>query len=406
MNYSDAERATSLLREAGYQAAPEAEADIILVFACSVRQKAIDRIYGKVKGWNKKRRRNPQFKTILSGCVLPQDKKGLSSSFDLIFEIKDLHLLRKFLAPKTIVDDCKDYFNIPPLSKSSFRAYVPIMTGCDNFCSYCAVPYTRGREVSRSQEEVVRECRELIARGYREITLLGQNVNSYKFGFPELLKQIDALRGNFRIYFYSNHPKDFSKELLQLLPNLKHFPPYIHLPLQSGSNEILRKMNRHYTAEEYLALVDRIRESLPQVTLTTDIIVGYPEEGEEEFEDTLEVVKKARFEMIFVGQYSPRPGTVSAKVKDNVSSETKKIREKILTETTKNYLSQKNQELVGHKLEILIDEEKSGNYFGRTAGYKVVEIKTDQPLEIGQFYEAKIIEAEPWKLAGEIILAD
>lgn len=376
--------------------------------ACSVRQKAVDRIYGKAKGWQRQKRRNPDLKLVLSGCVLPEDQVKLKSVFDLIFEIKDIAKLSSLLpAPSSSgfmgegpLSLKRDYLSIEPQHGSHFRAFVPIMTGCNNYCSYCAVPFTRGREVSRPREEVVGECRELVGKGYRELTLLGQNVNSYEYDFCELLREVDAIEGDFRVYFYSNHPKDFFDELMRLIPQLKHFPAYIHLPLQSGDDEILARMNRRYTRKEYLGLVAKIRESMPNVVLTTDIIVGFPGEGEKEFRETLGVLEAAKFEMIFIGQYSPRPSTASAKMKDDVPLETKKQRERILTEVLARNLGEVNTRFVGQIVRVLIDEKKAGKYYGRTEGYKVVEIKTDQPLKIGRFYDVKITDSAPWKLTG------
>lgn len=426
MNYSDAERIASVFDTAGYQKVDtEDEADIAVVVACSVRQTAIDRIYGKVKPWNK-RRRKTGFKTVLAGCVLPDDKKKLASSFDLIFDINEIERLADFIKDKSqITNDNQirnskleirnsgEYLSILPKYSSSFRAYVPIMTGCDNFCSYCAVPYTRGREKSRPSNDIVDEVKALVKKGYKEITLLGQNVNSYGLSqkakgknqkynskFIGLLEKIDKIPGDYRVYFYSNHPKDFSDELIATLPKLKHFPKYIHLPLQSGNNEILRKMNRRYTQKEYLELVARIRKSIPDVVLTTDVMVGFPGESEAEFADTMDVIRKAKFEMIFIGQYSPRAGTPSSKIKDDVSLSIKKKRDVAITNYLREYLVGFNQKFVGQAVRVLVDEEKGDKYFGRTEGYKVVEIKTDQPLGVGQFYDVEINEAKAWKLFG------
>jgi tRNA-2-methylthio-N6-dimethylallyladenosine synthase len=454
MNYSDAERIASVFDLAGYvPAKTEAEADVAIVVACSVRQTAIDRIYGKVKPWDK-RRRKTEFKTILAGCVLPEDKRKMAKSFDLVFDINEIQKLEEFIlslrgedrrgnldhhASLVMTERAGDYLSIIPKYESSFRAYVPIMTGCDNFCSYCAVPYTRGREKSRSVGDILGEIKGLVASGYKEITLLGQNVNSYgggaptgslpgqgetlpKGGFIDLLKKIDGIPGDYRVYFYSNHPKDFSDELIEVLPKLKHFPKYIHLPLQSGSDDILRKMNRHYTQKDYLELVSKIREVMPNVMLTTDILVGFPGETDADFKETMMVVREARFEMIFIGQYSPRPGTVSAKLKDDVTGEIKKKREKVITDYLRNYLVDHNLKFVGQTVRVLIDEQKpvrtpdgGSTFFGRTEGYKVVEIslrhpepiegsgaKTDQPLVVGQFYDVKISEAKAWKLIATL----
>lgn len=450
MNYSDAERIASIFNSAGYVPTEnEADANIVIVLACSVRQKAIDRILGKAKGWNKRRRKEENFKTILSGCVLPEDKVKLSKSFDLIFKIDQIDELERFLNCHSVsctesskksnkitvaagmAGSTRDYLSITPKYESSFRAFVPIMTGCDNFCSYCAVPYTRGREKSRPPEEIIKEIKGLIKGGYKEITLLGQNVNSYgqsglvipteaeesiqkdsvqisrqarNDNFVELLKEIDKISGEHWIYFYSNHPKDFSDELIRVLPKLKHFPPYIHLPLQSGNDEILRKMNRHYTAKDYLDLVAKIRKAMPEVTLTTDILVGFPGETKEAFEDTIKIVKGVGYGMIFIGQYSPRAGTPSAKIEETVTRAEKKERDRIITKILADQLQIENEKLVGKELAVLIDEKKGSTFFGRTAGYKVVEIKTDQSLNIGRFYEAKILKSSAWKLIGELII--
>jgi len=423
MNYSDAERIASIFDAAGYVSAEnEADANTVIVLACSVRQKAIDRILGKAKGWNKRRRKEENFQTILSGCVLPEDKNKLSKSFDLIFEVAELNKLEKFLNPTIrnskfeIQNSGRDYLSIAPKYESTFRAYVPIMTGCDNFCSYCAVPYTRGREKSRPQNEIIGEIKELIKRGYKEITLLGQNVNSYRKAksekrkveddepFVDLLKEIDKIPGSHRIYFYSNHPKDFSDELIRVLPKLKHFPAYIHLPLQSGNDEILRKMNRRYTSEEYLKLVTKIRGAMPGATLTTDIIVGFPGETGEAFEDTIKIIKKVGFGMIFIGQYSPRAGTPSAKMDETVTRTEKKERDRTITKILADQLQKENKKLVGKEFTVLIDEKKGSSYFGRTDNYKVVEIKTDQHLEVGQFVDVKFIGSSAWKLQGKLVV--
>ena len=363
MNYSDAERIASIFDLAGYVPTKnEADANIVVVLACSVRQKAIDRILGKVKGWDKRRRKEENFKTILSGCVLPEDRARLSKSFDLIFEISEIQLLAEFINPKTQITNSNlirnskleipnsgEYLNILPKYNSPFRAFVPIMTGCDNFCSYCAVPYTRGREKSRPEAEILQEVTELIGKGYKEITLLGQNVNSYepslaseKAGatlqrtdlckddkgpsFVSLLRKIDKIPGDYRIYFYSNHPKDFSDELIWGLPKLKHFPPYIHLPLQSGNDEILRKMNRNYTSKHYLELIRRLKSSVDSLRLTTDIIVGFPTETKKQFENTYNLCKQINFAGAYISQFSPRAGTPAAKKPDNVTSVEKKRR--------------------------------------------------------------------------------
>ncbi|RJO60216.1 MiaB/RimO family radical SAM methylthiotransferase [candidate division WS5 bacterium] len=503
MNKSDAERIASVLSNADYtKTREESEADIIVTVACSVRQHAIDRIYGKVEKWNEMRAKRPLI-TILSGCVLEADRKKMKRFFDLIFDIKELQKLKQFLEQNTksetlnpkqyqnkndknIKDDalnfenwdlfrnskleirnCEDYLSINPIRESSFMAYVPISTGCDNFCTYCAVPYTRGREVSRPAEEIITEVRELIEKGYKEITLLGQNVNSYGFtqknrrtkqqnnnpviyttppsslseakdlrdssgsalrmtnNFVKLIKEIDKIPGIYRVYFYSNHPKDLSNELIETIPKTIHFPHYIHLPLQSGSDKILKAMNRHYTQENYIGLVKKIKDNVPQVAITTDIIVGFPGETKKDFEETKKVVKEVGFGMIYIGKFSPRPGTIAAKLKDNVPKEEKERRWQELTGLLKAHLEKENKSYIGSVMKVLIDSEKKGKYYGRTDNYKVVEIdnpvilsrtknlrdpsltleddKAKQTNLIGQFVNIEITDSSAWMLKGEIL---
>lgn len=441
MNNSDAERISAILDLLGYKKTEkESEADLIITVACSVRQHAIDRIYGKAKVWRKLKAQNPKLKTILTGCVLENDRQKMEEMFNVIFNIDDLGKLPEILGRGTVEEESEflgksgEYLGIVPAYESSFRAYVPIMTGCDNFCTYCAVPYTRGREKSRPEEEIIIECKTLIAKGFREITLLGQNVNSYRQsgtgnqgknnGFVELLKKIDKIPGDFRVYFYSNHPKDISDELINIMPTLKHFPAYIHLPLQSGNDRILNIMNRHYTKDEYLNLVAKIKKSLPDVTLTTDIMVGFPGEGVKEFADTVDVMKKAKYDMAFIAQYSSRPGTASVKFDDDVPKIKKADREKELVRILSHTALENNKKLIGSIQKVLIDGKKGNNYYGRTEGYKVVEIEdSDHPerenraegspikhnklktqkILLGQFYYIKIKSVTAWKLNGTVV---
>jgi tRNA-2-methylthio-N6-dimethylallyladenosine synthase len=437
MNYSDAERVSTVLDSFGFQKTEkETEADIICVIACSVRQHAVDRIFGKVKKWQGK----PRLTTILSGCVLEKDQPKLVKAFDLIFEIKDINKLADFIKNKFKIEqkpeNYEEYLSIIPTYDSEFRAFVPISTGCDNFCTYCAVPHTRGREKSRPMSDIINEIKNLIKNDYKEITLLGQNVNSYgqdisassramrvdlkgiasrqKSGrlsqapcndnnhFIELIQKIDKIPGHYHVYFYSNHPKDMSDELIEALSKLKHFPHYVHLPLQSGSNQIIQAMNRHYTKKQYLALVKKIRQAMPDVTLTTDIIVGFPNETKKQFEDTVKVMKKVKFDMAYISQYSPRPGTVSAKIKDDISKEEKQNREKILQKTLADTALEQNQKLVGKTIKVLIDEAKKDKLYGRTEGYKVVEIKKSPTIRISDFVKVNIKSVTAWKLIGNI----
>ncbi|MCL5094014.1 MAG: MiaB/RimO family radical SAM methylthiotransferase [Patescibacteria group bacterium] len=508
-NYSDAERAARVLEDADYSFTnDEKEADLIIALACSVRQTAVDRIYGKAKIW-KSLKKKPLL--IISGCILPKDKTKLMSVFDLIFEIKDLQNLPELLkaisdkklvkipipvipaeagilkipgqARDDILIDIKpeddkledsgpsfsrykigirpdrqarmtnnEYFNylsINPKHSSTFRALVPISNGCNNFCSYCAVPYVRGREVSRPFKEIIEEIKELVGKGYKEIILLGQNVNSYgkanskqqivnskqtrtvilatqgdqnqnvpntdsrfwtsqnndtrkEEPFLQLLKEIDKIPGDFWARFISNHPKDMTENLIKTLGKLKKATPAIHLPLQSGSNKILKAMNRNYTKAKFLNLVKKIRKEIPECAITTDVIVGFPGETEMGFEETVAVFEKAGFDMAYISQYSPRQETIAAKLKDNVSKEEKKKREEVLNKILSKTALENNQKFVRKTVKVLIDGQKGGKFYGRSLQNKVVEIQTRKKGLIGTFQEIKIEKATPWKLIGTL----
>jgi len=305
-NESDSERITAFLEKQGYKKAEKLEeADLIVVNACSVRQTAIDRVLGL-----KKKFEHLKAKKILTGCVLKSDRIKFRKFFDDIVDI------RKFLGR-----DCL-----------SALAFVPIMTGCDNFCSYCVVPYTRGREISRPVKEIINEVKNLIKNGCKEITLLGQNVNSYQHGFAALLRKINSIPGDFQIKFLTSHPKDVSDDLIDAIAKCGKVVKEIHLPIQSGDNEILRKMNRHYTAGQYKKLIEKIRKKIPGVKISTDVIVGFPSETKKQFQNTVKVFKEIKFDKAYINKYSARAGTAAARFKDDVLLEEKKRRWKILDE--------------------------------------------------------------------------
>ena len=311
MNKSDSERIATILENKGYQLAKtESQADLIVINMCSVRQSAVDRVYNKIK--NLRGVRPPsaprKLKIILTGCILKQDKKKFAQYGEII----------KF----------SDLFKIKPKPKY-IEGYIPIMEGCNNFCAYCVVPYTRGREQYRKESEVINEAKVLIKKGYKKLVLLGQNVNSYP-NFPQLLEKIDNLPGNFKLAFLTSHPKDFSNELIEVMAKSKKIIKHLNLPVQSGDDEILRKMNRPYTAKQYKDLVKKIRKKIPDIKLSTDVIVGFPGETKKQFNNTAKLFKEIKFNSAYISKYSPRPGTPSFKMKDNVSLEEKKRREKIL----------------------------------------------------------------------------
>lgn len=313
MNESDSEKIAAKLEKQKYKKTEGIEsADLIIINICSVRQSAIDRVYSKI---DKIKELNPKVKIVLTGCILFKDKKQFREIVDEIWPIIDFKSETKY--------------------KNSKRAFVPIMTGCNNFCSYCAVPYTRGREKSRSKKEILEEIKELISKKYREIMLLGQNVNSYKFNFAKLLKEISEIPGKFEIKFMTSHPKDMSSELIKTIAKNRKISREIHLPIQSGDNAILKKMNRGYTVCDYKKLIKKIKREIPEAILSTDVIVGFPGETKKQFQNTVKLVKEIGFNQIYVACYSPRFGTAAAKLKNDVPSNEKKRRKRIILDLIK-----------------------------------------------------------------------
>ncbi len=306
------------------KAADEKSATFIICNVCSIRQKPIDRIYGKLKVWGKLKINHPNLRTIATGCVLPKDKKLFKQKFDLVFDIGDLSKLKKF-----VINESSGLDSLSKLKKLniSTNGLVPITSGCDNFCSYCAVPYTRGREKSFSPEKILKQVRELVQNNSKEIILLGQNVNSYKYGFSELLEKIAQIPGKFTISFLSPHPKDTNSKLIEIIAKYPKIKKELHLPLQSGNNKILKLMNRNYTKQDYEELVKIIRSIIPNIRLSTDIIVGFPGETKKQYQETYNFCKKMQFNKAFVSMYSPRSGTAAEKqFKDNVNLKEKKSR--------------------------------------------------------------------------------
>ncbi len=313
-NESDSERIAAFLENKGHKKAGKLEeADLIVVNACSVRQTAIDRIFGL-----KKKFKDLKAKKILTGCIIKSDKLKFNEFFDEVIDIK------KLLG--------NQYLSIKPRCQASASVYLPIMTGCDNFCSYCVVPYTRGREVSRSIDEIIREFKDFVKKGYKEIILLGQNVNSFKPSFVDLLKTLNRIPGNFKIKFLTNHPKDMSDELINSIAECEKIEKEIHLPIQSGDNKILKEMNRKYTVEHYKKLISKIYKKIPGVKITTDVIVGFPGETERQFQNTVKLFKESSYHKAYINKYSPRAGTAAYHLKDDVPQAEKKRRWRILNE--------------------------------------------------------------------------
>ena len=365
MNKSDSERIAAVLEKSGYKKASDINgADLIVVNMCSVRQSAVDRVYGKIKNFAKLKTYNLKLKTVLTGCVLKKDKNKFSKIFDQVLDIKDF--------AKWVNAD--NYLKIEPEYSTNFSANIPIMTGCNNFCAYCVVPYVRGKEISRPAKEIICEIKNLIKRDCKEIWLLGQNVNSYKnkkTNFPKLLKMVNNIPGDFWIRFTSSHPKDFSEELIETMAKSKKVAQYLNLPVQSGDNQILKKMNRNYKVADYKKLVGKIRKKMPNINLSTDVIVGFPGETKKQFENTAKLFKEIKYDIAYISKYSSRPGTAATKLKDNVSLKEKKRREKILREI----LSQKSKKLV-----VILGPNASG--------------KTDLSIKLAKKFNGEVVSAD------------
>ncbi len=455
MNISDSERLTTVLEKMGYvRTENEAEADLLGVIACSVRQKAIDKVYGKIHRWNRMKEKKALI-TFLTGCVLPADKERFLKLFDLVFSTNEIPALPDMLSQYGITtpyssrtqgdvpgpsprkedfpslvkiarerregDDrsiLDRLWEIEPSYHSPFEAFIPIQNGCDKFCTYCAVPFTRGREVSRPSGEVLEEVRMLVERGYRSITLLGQNVNSYgldkkgkELTFASLLDEIgkicDAAGRRIWVYFTSPHPRDMGEDVVDVIAAHPSLAKQIHLPLQSGDDEVLRRMNRKHTEEDYRKIVRYIRERLPGATLFTDIIVGFPGETEEQFRNTLGIFREIRFNMAYIAMYSPRPGTVSARWKDDVPHEVKRERLHRLTEELERGALEATSRMLGREVPILVTgkDRKHGFLAGHTEGR--IPVRFASPAAdtsfIGEFITVRITSVTPFSMEGELI---
>lgn len=436
-NEADGQRLRALLASHGFQPAETAaEARLIILLACSVRQNAMDYIYRQSAQWHK-RRKAGQLKTILSGCVLAVDKKKLAPYFDWITEITSLpqwpERLREWFGEEIGAsgkfggdeagDVCRggassgaaDYLDLPAAGKNPYSALVPIMNGCNNFCTYCAVPYTRGREVSRTSKKILAEVTERIRQSAKEITLLGQNVNSYHCpetgaDFPALLREIQGLEGDFWLRFMTSHPKDLSPELLSAIGECDKVCEHLHLPIQAGSNEILKAMNRHYTREQFEKLAADFRAVIEQTrngarklsAVTTDAIVGFPGETEADFEQTAEVFRAVGFDLAYIARYSVRPGTAAEKLTDDVPTEEKKRRDVILNRILKETARKNNEKYLGQTIDgLVLREHKNGEMLARTRTAKNLFFMGGEGL-LGQVAKIKITRVDAWGLWGEI----
>ncbi|MEJ8546012.1 tRNA (N6-isopentenyl adenosine(37)-C2)-methylthiotransferase MiaB [Brevibacillus borstelensis] len=426
MNEHDSETISGILEQMGYTFAEELEeADVILFNTCAIRENAEDKVFGELGHMKRLKHNNPNLILGVCGCMSQEEKvvnKILKSyqQVDLIFGTHNIHrlpfLLRDAMFSKEMVVEVWSkegdiIENMPKNRVGNIKGWVNIMYGCDKFCTYCIVPYTRGKERSRRPEDVIAEVRDLARQGFKEITLLGQNVNAYgkdfedmEYGFGDLLDEIRKIDIP-RIRFTTSHPRDFDDHLIEVLGKRGNLVEHIHLPVQSGSTEVLKRMARKYTREHYLDLVRKIKAVIPDVVLTTDIIVGFPGETDEQFEETLSLVEEVGYDSGYTFVYSPREGTPAAVMEDNVPMEVKKERLYRLNELMAKISLEKNKPLQDQVVEVLVEGESKNNpnvLAGRTRTNKLVHFVGDKSL-IGEYTHVKITDVKTWTLHGEIV---
>ncbi len=432
MNQSDSERIQSVIEKVGFEMTNnEQDADLIGIIACSVRQKAIDKVYSKINKWNQWKK-NRSLVTFVSGCILPTDEDNFLKLFDLFFRMNQLPELPEMLKQCGIVtqystqnslenlvrnDDLTDFWQVKPSYSKKFEAFIPIQNGCDKFCSFCAVPYTRGKEVSRSSIDILEEINELVSQNVKSITLLGQNVNSYGLDKPDceitfamLLKKIgeigESSKKEFWVYFTSPHPRDMTREVIEVIASYTCLAKQIHLPLQSGDDKLLRRMNRNHNVEEYLKVIKDIKELIPTATIFTDIIVGFCGESDDQVANTADVMLEVEFNMAYIARYSPRIGARSARWDDDITHDEKSKRLAKLTEVLKRTSYRYNQNLVGKKKKVLIeriDSRVEGAVAARTEGKLPVRIHDVSSSMVGTFQDVIITSASELSLTGRLV---
>ncbi|MBI4992729.1 MAG: tRNA (N6-isopentenyl adenosine(37)-C2)-methylthiotransferase MiaB [Candidatus Magasanikbacteria bacterium] len=444
MNKNDSERISGLLSTVGLKMTDKAEeADVLLINTCSVRQSAEDRVFGVVKNWQELRERKPELVICITGCLPGRDKDGkLRKKFpgvDLFFPIDELNLLPKRLLSLNLdlfsnnFDDPGDYLRVDPLRSNNISASITIQTGCDNFCSYCAVPYARGRERNRPVADILAEIRQAVASGIKEVVLLGQVVNNYhasdfwipaprsqsgtsfagmtrqkagitetSYDFAALLWEVNQIDGLERIHWTAADPQYFNDEQIEALKLPKQIN-YLHLPVQSGDNEILRKMNRKYTREYYIDLIKKIRVARPNIAIGTDLIVGFCGETDEQFNNTLDLYRQCDFDIAYQAKYSERAGTAAAKAfKDDVPRAIKKQRWQAVQDLMEETTHRKNQKYSGQTVSVLVDKRKKNICFGNSSEMKLVQFPGASDL-IGQIVSVKIDWVDTWVLRGKVV---
>src|SRR5690554_1701312 len=453
MNHADAERMQAIMAKLGYaETEREEDADVIGIIACSVRQKAIDKVYSKIAKWNKwKNKKN--LLTFVSGCVLPDDREKFLKLFDLkelasfpsmlsqygvttpISNTALIHdeALQEAARPATVAEKLNfsglkpaenkvkaapQTWEVEPIYNSAFEAFIPIQNSCNKFCTFCAVPYTRGREVSRPSADILEEAAKLIERGYKSITLLGQNVNSYgldkkgeELSFADLLDHLgamaDASGKEVWIYYTSPHPRDMTRDVIEAMARRRSLAKQVHLPVQSGDDKVLIRMNRKHSMERYREVVGWIRDLLPTATLFTDVIVGFTGETDEQFENTRAAVREFKYNMAYIAMYSPRPGAASFAWQDDVDHAVKKERYAVLTEDLEKEAVVHTRELEGKTVRMLVrgKDRKEGYLSGHTEGKIIVRFASEDEGLIGSFVDVQIESVRPFSAEGKLVNA-
>lgn len=422
-NERDGEIISGILESMGYSATDDIkEAQVVLLNTCAIRENAEEKVFGKIGYLKKLKRTNPNIIFGICGCMAQEEvvvNKILDKydQVDLIFGTHNIHrlpeLLKNAMLDKEMVLEVWSkegdvIEGLPSHRANTYKAWVNIMYGCNKFCTYCIVPYTRGKERSRSKEDIIEEVKELINEGYQEITLLGQNVNSYgkdfnnNYTFASLLEDV-AKTGIPRIRFTTSHPWDFSDEMIDVISKYDNIMPFIHLPVQSGSSEVLKRMGRRYTREQYLELFNKIKKKIPDCTISTDIIVGFPNETKEQYEETLSLYDYCKYDLAYTFIYSPRNGTPAAKMKDNVSLEEKERRLYKLNDLVSKYANENNQKYLNKVVEVLVEgtSKKDDNMLtGYSNHNKLINFKGNKE-DIGKIVNVKITEVKTWALKGE-----
>ena len=427
MNESDTERINGQLRELGYtEAAAMDEADVIILNTCSIRQNAEEKVYGKIGEIKRVKEKNPDLLVGIMGCMAQENKGKLISRMPIIdfvlgpYHIHDLkevildelaeraHVVRTQMNPERV----KDYSELRAARKSHVFAWVPIMQGCNKFCTYCIVPYVRGRQTSRTVEDICREAEELAREGYKEITLLGQNVNSYGLDFKNgtdfgtLIRALDGVEGLQRIRYMTSHPRDMTFDMVDAMADSPRVARQMHLPVQHGDNEMLRRMNRGYTIEHFLELLAYVRKRMPDIAVTTDLITGFPGETEEMHRETLRLLRLARFDSAYTFMYSPRTGTPAARMENQVPEAVKKRRLQELMDVENEISLEKNRAMEGKVYDIIVEgatRQDESRWYGRTSGNKMIIFPKTEGVSVGDTVKAEVEAAQTWVLKGKLI---